>query len=94
MNSSKGHLSKKDVRFRTEVFVLVVKVNCMREGKLKSRRSVKRKRNVRLVSFGSRPPKTAPWNSMSLSVILGSLAISRCSSIGADLEKQFNKCSR
>ena len=42
MDSSKGHLSKRDSRFQTEVFVPVVNFNWVREGELKPRKSVQR----------------------------------------------------
>jgi len=42
MNSSEGHRSKKDVRSCTYMGVPVVKMNRVREGKSKSRRSVRR----------------------------------------------------
>jgi len=94
MNSSKGHLSKNDVKLWRDVFVPVAKLNHVREGKLKPRRSVRREDNSRLVSFGRRPPKMVLGNFMSLSVILGSFVIQRCSSAGADAGKHSNKRSR
>ena len=41
INSSEGHLPKKDVRSRTEMSP-VATLNCVREGKVKSRRFVLR----------------------------------------------------
>ena len=41
MNSSEGHLSKKDVRSQMEMFVPVAKSNHVRVGKLKSQRLVR-----------------------------------------------------
>ena len=94
MNSSKGHLWMNDVRLQRETIVPVVKLNRVREGESGPRRSVRRKYNERLVSFGSRPPKMVLGNLMSLSVISGSFVILRRSSTGAEVEKYSNKRPR
>ena len=92
-NSSEGHLSKKDVRSQTEISVPVVKMNLVREGKWKPPRFVWRLCKSRLVRFGNCPPKMI-GSSMSISVILESLASSRCLNCGAaTAEKTLNKRS-
>ena len=93
MDSSEEDRSKKDVRSRTEMFVLVTKMNRVRVGKLKSRRSVRMEYNERLVSFGIRPPKIF-GSFMSICVIPGSFPISRYFNSGADDEKFLNKRSK
>jgi len=92
MNSSEGHLSKKDIRSWMEVFFPVERLNRVREGRSRSRRFVWSQSNERLVSFGIRPPKTF-GSFVSDSLVLW-LWISRCFNSGADAENFLNKGSK
>jgi len=93
MNSSEGHRPKKDARSWTDTSPPPSKLNHMREGKLRSRRSVLKFCNVRPVSFGSWPPKMG-GSFISSSMRLGVLTIKRYSNSGAGFVNCFNTGSR